>query len=251
MASRIYNISSEVFAEYVKNSSSFTEILRKCDLENKGGNINTVKRRINKENLDYSHIKTGFGHNAGRTYPLRRISKEEALERIFTNSSKTSRDFIKLIICRYSLKEYKCSECQLGDIWNEKKISLQLDHINGINDDNRLENLRFLCPNCHSQTETYCGKSSRKKKYYCIQCGIETKGNSEKCSACSAKKNRKVERPNKEILQKEVLEQPFTKLGEKYGVSDNAVRKWCKSYDITIPYSLGYWSKQRAKKINS
>lgn len=57
MASKIYDIESKVFIEYVKNSDTFTEILRKCGLENKGGNINTVKRRISKENIDSKHIK--------------------------------------------------------------------------------------------------------------------------------------------------------------------------------------------------
>ena len=56
-------------------------------------------------------------------------------------------------------KKVKFMKCQ---IWNDKKLSLQLDHINGDNSDNRLENLRFLCPNCHTQTETYCSKCRAK-----------------------------------------------------------------------------------------
>jgi hypothetical protein len=56
----------------------------------------------------------------------------------------------------------KCSECGLSDTWNGNPIVLQLDHINGINNDHRLENVRLLCPNCHSQTDTWCGKGKRK-----------------------------------------------------------------------------------------
>ena len=52
-----------------------------------------------------------------------------------------------------------CSECGITDEWNNKPITLQLDHINGVRDDHRLENLRLLCPNCHSQTDTYCGRN--------------------------------------------------------------------------------------------
>jgi 5-methylcytosine-specific restriction endonuclease McrA len=54
--------------------------------------------------------------------------------------------------------EYKCQCCGISE-WLDKPISLQLDHINGINNDHRIENLRFLCPNCHSQTDTYAGKN--------------------------------------------------------------------------------------------
>lgn len=54
--------------------------------------------------------------------------------------------------------EYRCSICGNTGEWNSKKLVLQLDHINGIHNDNRIENLRLLCPNCHSQTDTFCGK---------------------------------------------------------------------------------------------
>ena len=55
-------------------------------------------------------------------------------------------------------KEYVCEGCGLGDMWNSKSITLELDHKDGDNSNHRLENLRFLCPNCHSQTDTYRSK---------------------------------------------------------------------------------------------
>jgi Zn finger protein HypA/HybF involved in hydrogenase expression len=163
MASKIYNIDSKTFESYVKNSSTFTEILRKCLLENKGSNINTVIRRIKKENLDASHIKRGLGHNKGTVCWNTRISLEDAYKKVFIKMSSTKRGTVKILIERYKLKEYKCVMCGIGDMWNNKPISLQLDHINGSNNDNRLENLRYLCPNCHSQTATFCGRSSKNK----------------------------------------------------------------------------------------
>ena len=69
------------------------------------------------------------------------------------------------MIIKRNLLEYKCSCCGIGDTWNEKKLVLQLDHINGVNNDHRLENLRFVCPNCHSQTSTYKGKNKGKGRY--------------------------------------------------------------------------------------
>lgn len=226
MPSKIYSIDSASFLEIVKTSVTFTEMLRKCGLENKGCNINTVKRRIKKERIDCSHIRTGLGHNKGKCYFDQRISKEDALKNVFVENSKTKRSTVKTLLIRYELKKYECGVCQNNGQWNDNLLSLQLDHINGKNNDNRLENLRFLCPNCHSQTETYCGKSTRKK--------IKPSNINPNWRNEPKYKTRKVNRPSKEILEKEVKENTMVSLGKKYGVSDNAVRKWCKSYGMTI-----------------
>lgn len=69
---------------------------------------------------------------------------------------------LKIRLLLENILEYKCDVCKISE-WNNVKITLQLDHKNGINNDHRLENLRLLCPNCHSQTETYAGKNKKKK----------------------------------------------------------------------------------------
>ena len=66
---------------------------------------------------------------------------------------------LKLRLLKEHLLEYKCGICGNKGEWNGFPLTLQLDHINGIHTDHRLENLRFLCPNCHSQTETFSGKN--------------------------------------------------------------------------------------------
>lgn len=233
MASLIYIINKEDFKKIVLESETFTEILKKCGLENKGGNINTVKRRIFKEKINSSHIKTGRNHNKGRVFIKQRISLEEAIRKYFIKNSNIKRGTIKKLIARYKLLDYKCQHCGLTNIWNNKNISLQLDHVNGINNDNRLENLRYLCPNCHSQTENFAGKKYKTKQTFnCCYCQKETKGYSELCLDCASLKRRKIKRPTKEVLEKEIQENTMTYLGEKYGVSDNAIRKWCKKYKI-------------------
>jgi Zn finger protein HypA/HybF involved in hydrogenase expression len=86
--------------------------------------------------------------------------KKSIKKRISNLEDYSSRASVRRVILKENLIEYKCSECNVKT-WNGKILSLHLDHINGINSDNRLENLRFLCPNCHSQTETYTGKNKK------------------------------------------------------------------------------------------
>jgi 5-methylcytosine-specific restriction endonuclease McrA len=86
--------------------------------------------------------------------------KKDIKKRILNLEEYSSRASIRKIIIKDNLIEYKCLECNI-QTWNNKSLSLHLDHINGIGNDNRLENLRFLCPNCHSQTETYTGRNKK------------------------------------------------------------------------------------------
>ena len=80
---------------------------------------------------------------------------------IFTINSSASNSRVRARILSDNLLEYKCELCNITDTWNNKTINLQLDHINGIRNDNRLLNLRWLCPNCHSQTNTFCSKNRK------------------------------------------------------------------------------------------
>ena len=80
-------------------------------------------------------------------------------EDVFVENSTYARHNIKRRLIQKSLKPYVCEECGLNGNWNGKPLSLQLDHKNGVNNDHRLTNLRFLCPNCHAQQDTYAGKN--------------------------------------------------------------------------------------------
>jgi hypothetical protein len=115
------------------------------------------------------------------------------------------------------------------------KISLILDHINGVNNDNRLENLRIVCPNCNAGLDTFAGKNkkiSKPKKEFKCECGNTMFKTSKKCNLCKGVLSRKVERPSLEILLKDIEELGYSGTGRKYGVSDNAIKKWIKNIEV-------------------
>lgn len=218
-------MSKKEFSDLVARSNTIADVLRYFGLNNKGGNHNTVKRRARDEHIDMSHISLGRGSNKGKRFAPRKTDKE-----YFCENGTVNRDSIKKRIIRNNLIPYQCADCGLGDIWNNKKISLQLEHKNGIPNDNRLSNLCFLCPNCHSQTDTYAGKRFKKIK------PIKTKQTSKPWL-------RKVERPSKEELEKLIVTIPMSSIAKTYNVTDNSVRKWAKAYGIQLTNRRGYWQK--------
>ena len=156
--SRIWLISKEDLINIVKSSTTIKQILSSFNLENKGSNYKTLKHRLKEDNIDYSHIKLGLGNNLGR----KKSNKKIPLSEILVVNSTYNRSNLRERLLKEGLLENKCSECGQGPLWNNKVLVLQLDHINGISDDNRIENLRILCPHCHSQTDNFAGKNKRK-----------------------------------------------------------------------------------------
>ena len=156
------------FIEAVKSSKTFSETLRKVGLKPTGGNFKSASLKIKKLKCDISH----FEFNS-KNLVKKPDSPSELESLLIENSlSGVSNSSLKKRLLKSGKLEYKCFECHLSE-WKGKPLSLQLDHINGINNDNRLDNLRLLCPNCHSQTETFAGKKLK---------GNFTSGNT--CSDC-------------------------------------------------------------------
>ena len=152
MASK-YKIDDSLFIQYVKESLCIREVLQKCGIAAKGGNYRIFYSRVKQLNLDTSHF-TGRGHLKGKKHSW---AAEFSIEKSFVEKGSLTTTKLKAKILKYKLKEYLCVKCGLTK-WQGQPISLHLDHINGDSFDNRLENLRFLCPNCHSQTSNYCRK---------------------------------------------------------------------------------------------
>lgn len=140
------------FDRIVKNSRNLVDICRNLNLKLTGGNRNTIKKWIKIKNLDTSHF-----------FIERKSSSKKDDSDIFIENSKTDRRIIKNRLYNEGLKGRICEMCGQDENWFGKKISLILDHINGINDDNRIENLRILCPNCNSTLDTHGGKNIKNK----------------------------------------------------------------------------------------
>ncbi len=144
-----------VTPEQVASATSFSDICGYFGIRREGGNIHTLKRVLVERKIDFSHIKEGRGSNSGRQI---KHTWKLPIEEFFTEKSFIGRHSIKRRIISENLKPFVCSICNLGTTWNGIDLVLVLDHVNGVFNDNRLENLRFLCPNCNSQQSTFAGR---------------------------------------------------------------------------------------------
>jgi len=154
--SKIWKIPEQELREIVAKNNSYKGILATFGLENKGENFKTLKKRLNEDHISYDHLLK-HGQN------LSIFQEPKSLKEILIINSTFNRGHLKGRLLKAGLLKNQCYECPLLNEWNGKPIVLQLDHINGISNDNRLENLRILCPNCHSQTHTFAGKRKSKK----------------------------------------------------------------------------------------
>lgn len=148
----------EDFTSAVESSTSVAQVLTALKLNPTGGNYKTVNRYVREYELStdhwsgQSHLK-GKTHNWGKRRPLTEICVQ--------NSDYLSSSHLKARLFKEGLLVNVCTSCGQEPQWHGKPLTLVLDHINGNNIDNRLENLRILCPHCHSQTTTFAGRNRR------------------------------------------------------------------------------------------
>lgn len=243
----------DVLASAVSKSLSISGVVQNLGLQYRSGSAwSSVRRAILGYGLDTNHFR-GRAHNKGNPSP-NRLSPSQVL--VVTDG----RNRTKSTLLRRAMVEsgvpYQCFSCGVGAKWNGKKLVLEVDHKNGLWFDCRLSNLRFLCPNCHSQEPT----SVRKKTMVhskCSGCGasiisrVDSNGVQDTtfCSpACGSRFSPRVTQekgswPTDSGLKAMVWSMPVDLLAKEVGVSGSAVKKRCRRLGIDTP-PRGYWSKR-------
>lgn len=225
------------------SSLSIREALQKLKLSPYGSNYKGFKNACNRLGIDLSHM-TGQAWLKNRTHSFNR---RRPLSEVLVENSLTQTSSLRRRLIKEGLLENKCCVCGLSD-WLNKPLALQLDHINGNCFDNRLKNLRILCPNCHSQTDTFAGKNTKGRRG-ATACTSTTPAShlSATHSAIPSQfrlRKSKIDWPTVAEMTRLVWETPSLILARNLGVSDKAIEKFCKKHLIQKP-PRGYWQKLR------
>lgn len=239
-----HSFTDEELTVAVEISSCILDVLENLGMRSSGPNYSTIQNKIKDLNLSIEHWEET------RTGPK---GKRQSLDQILVkDSSYQYSSSLKKRLLRAGLLEYRCYTCGINE-WRGKDLTLEMDHANGDRRDNRMDNLRLLCPNCHAQTPTHSGRNGRanygineklkraiadgkKKQRYktnkCIDCNKGISYGATQCKSCYGKdrETTKIEWPPVEELFKKVRETSYAAVARELGVSDNAVRKRIKNH---------------------
>lgn len=227
--SLLNSYSKEDLENLVAKSNSWHDLSKKIGYNCNSGDLKKqIQKRIEIFNIDVSHFKR-----------VAKTAVQRNEENIFIENSTADQSVVRRWYKKNSYTPYKCSICEMEPFWNGKKLTLILDHINGKNTDNRIENLRWVCPNCNMQLPT----TNRRKTntFYDADCKKITNKNQETLLS--------VLPVTREELKSLIRTTPFVKIGEKFKVTDNTIRKWCDKLGLPRrvcdikKYSDEEWSK--------
>jgi len=156
MNNKIYDLSEEDFKSLIRNSSNRAEVLFKLgySVEGNSWGYTLLRKRMEELHIDGTEFK---GKSGMKSLVNKSIENEKD---VLCKNSNHSRAVVRRYIIKNNIIPYKCAKCGNTGEWQGEPLSLQLDHINGNCSDHRKENLRWLCPNCHSQTETHGSKNT-------------------------------------------------------------------------------------------
>lgn len=224
----------------IASSASWADTLRRLGYCPTGGNWKTLKRRARELGISTNHFDP---YAASRR---RRPAQRFPLGEVLVEGSTYNRQDLKRRLYEEGWKQRRCELCGQGELWQGVTIALILDHVNGVRDDNRLENLRIVCPNCAATLDTHCGRKTRVTRYprSCRRCAKDFVPRSPRQRYCSRECGirwdrrgrklpgaRRVDRPPPARLRRDVEEVGYSAVGRRYGVSDNAIRKWLREYE--------------------
>ena len=219
-------------------NTTIAGVLRSLGLSTSPGNYRGFHVHVQRLTIDTSHF-LGRGHGTSNNFNPRRLS-----EILVEHSTYCSTHLRKRLISEGLLKE-QCARCGLCPEWQGKRLTLQLDHVNGTFNDNRIENLRLLCPNCHSQTKNFAGKALAGRYQRVVRrcdCGAPISQKANRCLACDCKRRAKIDWPEASDLACEVASSSYTTVAKRLGVSDTAVRKRLKR--CGFPAVRTKWSRK-------
>lgn len=232
--------SEEEAREAIAASRSWAEALRRLGMCTTGGGYQVIQKYAAIWDIPTDHFDP-YATTRG-TGRRRRIPFEE----ILVEGSTFSRNHLEERLYDEGLKTPVCELCGQGEIWRGCRMGLIIDHLNGVSNDNRLPNLRIVCPNCAATLDTHCGRSRRmaETEQECLRCGAEFRPKYRRQRYCSPEcgrrwdrsgqprpRTRRVARPPYAQLLREVKAIGFSAVGRRYGVSDNAIRKWVRQYE--------------------
>ena len=149
----VRQLTKEQLEQLVKESTSMRELIRKIGYQNSGDNGTTIKKVLAEYGISTAHF-TGQAKGTEIRTP----------ENVFIQHSTATQATLRRWYIKTGHQPKECAICGLKAEWNGKPLSLTLDHINGDHKDNRLENLRWICPNCDRQLDTFAGKNTKKCK---------------------------------------------------------------------------------------
>jgi hypothetical protein len=152
---KLFKYTEEQLRDAVKGATSLRQALLALNVAPYGGNYEVLKRAIKYFQLDTAHF-TGQAWNKGKTLP-----SKQPLEAYLNNSQAIQSYKLKIRLLKEGVFKHQCMHCHRSK-WNGHPIPLELDHIDGNNNNNKLNNLRLLCPNCHALTPTYRSKNRSK-----------------------------------------------------------------------------------------
>lgn len=244
---KVYSVSDNKFAALVKRSHTVADVLRSVvgvDKQNLGCYYPYFWKRVKELELSVHHFDRFKNHRSG----MKRRNLEEILVK---GSLYRQTGNLKKRLLKTGLLKGLCEKCGQGPQWHGELLVLQLDHKNGDPTDNRLANLRLLCPNCHSQTPTFTGRNKKrgpmknydgkivvnkqKIKHYCADCGVEISFMGKRCKSCSKKNLYQINWPSPNKVVKRLGEVSYAQVARELGVVDGAVRKFLRRNGITPP----------------